>query len=103
MKIICIVSFMVVLISGCTAKKDWVATGGSRADGIMKLSYEYRSFETPEVNEQQAIKMATERCARWGYTSAEAFGGVVRTCTRESWGRICMVTKEYQCLGDLEK
>ena len=47
--------------------------------------------------------ICTERCSRWGYISAEAFGGVVRTCTRESWGKICMVTKEYQCLGDLEK
>lgn len=85
-----------LLVSGCAVHKNWTATGGSRADATVKLSYEYSEFEQPIVSEQEALDLAIQRCKSWGYASAEAFGGVTRTQnTSSSW----LVTKEFQCIG----
>jgi hypothetical protein len=94
----------IALLSGCATTKDWAATGGSRADGVVRLSYEVGLMEKPQLNEQQAINLATQRCKTWGYAGAEAFGGVTRQCNMPGgFGGGCnqwMVTKEYQCTGN---
>ena len=93
-----------LFLSGCIAmptQKQWTATGGSRADAVVRLSYEYGQYEQPQVNEQEALDLATARCKSWGYSGAEAFGGVTRQCNQtgrygcENW----LVTKEFQCTG----
>lgn len=92
----------ICLITGCTTVKDWSATGGSRSDGVVRLSYEHGEFEKAVLNESQAIAIATKRCATWGYTGAEAFGGVSRQCSQHGGMGGCatyIVTKEYQCTG----
>jgi|SRR2546425_1235827 len=92
-------------IASCATQKDWIATGGSRADGVLKLSYQYGLFEAPQVSAQQGVELAKSRCTAWGYSGAQAFGGVSRVCNNystsgcNSW----LVTAEYQCLGRLEK
>ncbi len=90
-----------LLASGCvTVPKDWAATGGSKADGVIRLSYEYAEFEQPQVDEQKGLALAAQRCSIWGYTGAEAFGGVTRMCNQTGGMSGCMkwfVTKEYQC------
>lgn len=89
-------------ISACATQRDWSAIGGSRADGTIKLSYQYNQFEQPVVYEDQAEDLATDRCRTWGYTGAEAFGGEVQQCMQQSGLGGCgrwMVTKEYQCTG----
>jgi len=92
-------------ISGCATPKNYTATGGSRSDGVVKLSYEYGTFEVPQVNPQQGIDLAKERCSAWGYSAAEAFGGTTKVCNRpgssgcDGW----LVTSEYQCTGRPEK
>jgi len=55
----------------------------------------------PKVNYLLGLESAKARCAAWGYTDAEAFGGVTRTCADISTGRcdIVRVTIEYQCTG----
>ena len=77
------------------------ATGGSRADGIVRLSYEYGSFNKVKIDEAEGLRTAQARCQTWGYKDAEAFGGVTRQCQASNmYG--CMrwtVTKEYQCVG----
>jgi hypothetical protein len=91
-----------LFLSGCAVNKDWAATGGSRSDGVVRLSYEVAEMEKPELNEQQAIRLASQRCKTWGYSDAEAFGGVTRQCNRGGGFGGCsqyMVTKEYQCTG----
>ncbi len=100
--ILAIVTFGIV---GCATTKNYSATGGSRSDGTIKLSYEHGMFERPEVNEQEGIEMAKKRCASWGYKNAEAFGGINRVCNAPSSSGCVqyLVTKEYQCLGSLEK
>lgn len=92
----------IALLAGCTTVKDWSATGGSRSDGVVRLSYEHGEFEKAVLNEAQAVSIATKRCATWGYTGAEAFGGVSRQCAQMGGMGGCatyIVTKEYQCTG----
>lgn len=102
MKKLVIVLALGFSLSGCAVNKDWSATGGSRSDGVVRLSYEMKEFEQPQLSEQQAVNLATQRCKTWGYTGAEAFGGVTRKCNQGGGFGGCsqwLVTKEYQCLG----
>ena len=98
--LVLLVSFL--LLSGCAVTKDWSATGGSRADGVVRLSYDVGEMEQAVLNEQQAVRLATLRCNKWGYSGAEAFGGVTRQCNSTGGFSDCsqwVVTKEYQCIG----
>jgi hypothetical protein len=93
---------VVVGLASCATTKDWAATGGSRSDGTVKLSYQYGMFESPKVSEQQAVELATSKCAAWGYSGAQAFGGEFKTCNAYNGYGSCvswLVTAEYQCLG----
>lgn len=93
---------VVLLISGCVVQKELIPTGGSRADGTIELSYEYTEFQTPEVNIQQGIDSARQRCIAWGYADAEPFGGQKSTCQQLGGVSGCtktLVTIEYQCIG----
>ena len=94
---------VIMSIQGCAVNKQLTPTGGSRADGTVKLSYEYGAFEVPKLDGQQGMSAAQQRCAAWGYTGAEPFGGSTQTCSRPS-NSGCMgwlVTIEYQCTGTL--
>lgn len=87
-------------LAGCATVKTWQATGGSRSDGTVKLSYEYGMFESPTLSDD-GVAIATERCKVWGYTGAEPFGGQTQICNQFSSSG-CMswlVTKEFQCTG----
>ena len=90
---------VVFLLLGCAVNKTLTATGGSKSDGIVEMSYEYGGFESPKVDWAQGLSVATERCTSWGYQSAQAFGGTTKTCTSyNSYG--CMqffVTAKFQC------
>jgi hypothetical protein len=92
---------VILTFQGCAVQKQLVATGGSRADGTVKMSYEFGIFEQPVINVQQGLQSAIQRCQSWGYTGAEAFGGQTKQCnaygsgTCNSW----LVTMEFQCIG----
>jgi YecR-like lipoprotein len=97
--IVAAVTFVGVL--GCAAKKDLVATGGSRADGTVDLSYELGLYEKPQIDQTQGLTIARQRCGAWGYADAEPFGGEKRQC-QQFYGSNCIrwfVTLTYQCLG----
>jgi len=90
-----------ILLSGCATPKEFYATGGSRSDGTVKLSYEYGGFEKPIVDPNQGAQLAASKCAVWGYTGAEAFGAAEQSCVFAN-GYGCQrfrVTVEYQCTG----
>ncbi len=92
---------IVATLGSTTVPKEWTATGGSRADGTVKLSYEIGGLETAQLDDGQALKIASERCKVWGYTGAQPFGGVIRQCNAAS-GYGCyqwIVSKEFQCVG----
>lgn len=91
----------IITLAGCTTAKQYGATGGSRADGTIKLSYQYGGFEQPITDAQQALNLARTKCGAWGYKDAESFGTEIRTCTsNNAYGCIeYLVTVEYQCIG----
>ncbi|EGT0042147.1 MULTISPECIES: YecR family lipoprotein [Enterobacteriaceae] len=94
-----------LILSGCATKKQLVPTGGSKADGTVRMSYSYGMFEQPVVDPQQGLADAKTRCSAWGYSGAEAFGGSTSVCSQMSSSGCTMttVTTEYQCTGDLKK
>lgn len=92
------------LTTGCAVKKDFYATGGSRADGTVDMAYDFAQFEQPVVNPSQAQSIAQQKCTVWGYREAEAFGGKTTNCNqRDGWGNCVagQVVIKYQCIGDL--
>jgi hypothetical protein len=92
---------MLAVSVGCAAKKDLIATGGSRADGTIDLSYEVGLYEKPQIDQTQGLVIARQRCGAWGYADAEPFGGEKRQC-QKYYGSNCLrwfVTLTYQCLG----
>jgi hypothetical protein len=90
-----------VLFSGCAVQKTMEATGGSRADGTVKLSYEFGMFQVPKIDMAQGTQAAARRCTSWGYTGAEPFGGQTKTCNGYGGGSCnsWLVTVEFQCTG----
>lgn len=86
------------MLVGCATKKDLVPTGGSRADGIVKMSMDYSSFESPRIDSAQAKSAAKQRCVSWGYTDVEPFNQGIRRCQNYR----CIETYEYQCIGKPE-
>jgi hypothetical protein len=95
--------FAAFLLLGCSSVKTLQATGGSRADGVVDLSYEYGLFESPVVQWEDGAILASNRCKAWGYTNAEPFGGTTEQCMRVSNSGNCLrtlVTAKYQCTGE---
>lgn len=90
-----------LLLAGCATPVDWAATGGSRSDGVIQVSYDYYDLQMPVADDAQAQGIAFQRCRAWGYTGAEPFGGEIRQCAEHDsvgcsrW----MVTREFQCTG----
>ncbi|SHN56261.1 YecR family lipoprotein [Desulfovibrio litoralis] len=80
-KILCLLPVFMLMLSSCAVKKDWAATGGSRADATVRLSYSYGGFEQPVVDEAQALAVATQRCQSWGYTGADLRTFVIALCS----------------------
>ncbi|MGP3591329.1 YecR family lipoprotein [Vagococcus sp. WN89Y] len=46
------------------------------------MSYSFGMFESPKVNVQQGAQAAAQRCAAWGYSGAEPFGGYTSVCSQ---------------------
>lgn len=94
-------ALVVLMATGCAVNKQLTPTGGSRADGTIKMSFQFGAFEVPKVDYQQAGNSARQRCAAWGYSGAEPFGGSTRRCVNSSGGtcNVWQVTMEYQCTG----
>lgn len=70
------------------------------------MSYEFHLFETPKVDKEQALAVATRRCTGWGYADAEPFGSETKQCTNfntllkecDRW----TATVRYQCTGQMK-
>jgi hypothetical protein len=101
MTLLAVSALIIMCLQGCAVQKQLTPTGGSRADGTVKMSYECGAYEVPKVDAQQGWRDAKRRCQSWGYEDAEAFGGFTRSCIYSS-GSGCsrwLVTHEYQCTG----
>ena len=90
---------VVVGFCACTSTKEWLATGGDKESGLVRISYQYSQVHKAEVSDAQAMTLAESRCSSWGYKRAEPVAGLVRECSDmqdgacESW----KVTREFQC------
>ena len=92
-----IVAF-IALATGCTTYKLWNEAGSDQDTATVNLSYEYRKFESPQVDERAGVEMARERCKDWGFPVARR-KGEERQCldgTPESCGK-WRVIRQYQC------
>lgn len=90
-------------LSGCATPVTPLPTGGSRAGGTVDMSYEYGALQKPVIDWDQARLAAKQRCAEWGYTDADAFGGMRTSCVYSSPYAGCgrwMDTMTYQCTGN---
>ena len=100
-----LMAVIAAVATGCATKKDFYATGGSRADGTVDMAYDFRPFETPVVSQQQAQSIAKSKCAVWGYRDAESFGGMTQNCYRRNEFGTCTAGQniiKYQCIGNLD-
>jgi len=89
-------------LGGCATTEQWGVSGGDREQGVVRVSYEYPEFQQPAVSDEQALKIAVNRCNGWGYVDAEPIAGQLRQCSNKS-GSNCdlwMVTREYQCTAN---
>lgn len=100
------VGLLALAAAGCASVKVPQPTGGSRADGVVELSYEFGMFEDPQVDMSAAGKSAAARCAAWGYENAEAFGGTESRCQRTDAYGGCVrtfATIRFQCTNTGER
>lgn len=95
-----LVLFMALLLSGCTVTVVPVATGGSRSDGIVKMSYQFSPITIPQFDQTAAIRKAAQYCQNWGYDTAEPFDAGLTSCSQPSaFGcDMHLTTIEYQCI-----
>jgi hypothetical protein len=90
-----------VWVAGCTTYKLWSMAESDQDTGTVALAYEYRKYESPQVDERAGVEMARERCKDWGYPHAQRKGedrqcidGDELDCAR--W----RVIREYRCAKD---
>jgi len=91
-------------LCACTTYKLWTEYGSSEEDAVVQLSYEYRRFESPQVDERAGIQLARDHCKDWGYRSAgrkgedrQCIDGTNSDCSK--W----RVIREYRCLDGPKK
>ncbi|QZD68940.1 MULTISPECIES: YecR family lipoprotein [unclassified Pseudomonas] len=87
--LIATLSLAAVVLTGCATPKQWEATGGSKTDGVVQVSYELGQFESGQTSAAQGLATAEARCKVWGYKSAEVSG---------SEKNICRTMGQYNCL-----
>ena len=85
-------------LSGCTTIKTMEATGGSRSEGVVELSYSTGLFESPQVDWAEAQRTATQRCQAWGYQGADPFSSPKKRCDVPDCSAYTK-TYLYQCTG----
>jgi hypothetical protein len=90
---------LVFATAGCTTYKLLTEYDSEPDMGTLRLSYEYRKFESPQVDERAGLDTARRRCADWGFTGAQR-KGEDRVCVDGTAGDCSKwrVIREYRCL-----
>ncbi|VDH00639.1 MULTISPECIES: YecR family lipoprotein [Eikenella] len=80
-------------LSGCigamvaqSRTTDWGASGGSRADGFIQLSYDRSPLDKEKPVDSRVKQLAVTRCSVWGYQDAEPFDYVKTSCVEPGHG-----------------
>lgn len=92
-------------IAGCTTYKVWSEGDSDSDDGIVRLTYEYGKYESPQVDERAGVEYAKERCRDWGMPANAQRKGEQRQCVSgdEASCSRWLVIREYRCLRDPKK
>ena len=93
---------VLLALSGCSTTFVPEAIGGSRSDGTVTMAYSFGMFQKPVVDWAQVDTSAAQRCAVWGYTSAQRLGAGRQPCNRFNGYGNCVewnVLIDYQCTG----
>ncbi|HIE4801237.1 TPA: YecR family lipoprotein [Serratia marcescens] len=100
MRLLWVGFFSLLPLTGCSTVTDMAATGGSRADGIVEMSYQYMPFQSVKIDKTKAQQSAARRCQSWGYQSAEAFDDGLQACIDKDMisCNTYRVTVRYQCI-----
>ncbi|WP_439156120.1 YecR family lipoprotein [Yoonia sp.] len=101
-KIVGLIGFAILASCAEPVVESPVATGGSRADASVEMSYQTGLYRPVTPNWEAALSSATQRCRAWGYSRADAFEGTSTTCNVYDAYLGCTqstVTRTYQCLG----
>lgn len=69
-----------LLLGGCGVVKTAQISSINKDEGLMSLSYKYKSFEIPKVNMNLTQSAATDQCLKWGYLAAFQNGAPMTTC-----------------------
>jgi hypothetical protein len=90
------------VFAGCTTYKLWTESDSNQAEGTIQLSYEYRKFESPQVDERAGVELARERCGDWGFRNGAARKGEERICIDGTQSDCAKwrVVREYRCLRE---
>ena len=93
------IAALLLAVAGCTTYKLWTPYESDSDTATVRLAYEYRKFESPQVDERAGVNMARERCADWGYTDA-ARKGEDRNCIDGDDAHCSKwrVIREFRCL-----
>ena len=92
--------FTLALLTACSTPKTPVTSGGSKADGLIVMSFESDLFEAPVVDWNTTKKTALKSCQAWGYRKTTAFGAIETRCVSRNGFGDCITNRTertYQC------
>jgi hypothetical protein len=89
-------------LAACATQPKWSPSSSNRELGVARVSYEHAKFEEPAMSDAQALQIAANRCAAWGFARAEMIPGELRDCSVSKDGScdLWKVTREYRCSGE---
>ena len=68
------------LLIGCSVVKTPEISAVNQEEGLLNLSYRYRSYQVPKVNVDEAQGKASVQCSRWGFLAGTQNEGQSTTC-----------------------
>lgn len=85
--------------AGCATSTHWSENHSDKSLGVVRVSYEFPEFQEPSVSDDQATRIAVNRCEGWGYDDAQPIAGQLRQCSNMDNGDcdLWRVTREFQC------
>lgn len=100
MKRLCTVG-VVLLLAGCGITRKAEVSSVDVTSGVVRLDYGQPLFQTSYDDAYVTSGTATRECQAMGYSTAQAYGQPIETCSVIS-GSLCLnktVTIQYQCHG----
>lgn len=84
----------ILFISSCATPRHVtpMPTSGSKADGMVVLSYQKGLLDSVIVDSDGADSQAKESCKAWGYKDAKKFSG---------WQSQCQQYGHYGCMSEI--